>query len=47
VAIVDPANDTSSLINHGGAGDVALLANYMAPMFPSPQGLVGTPSAEP
>jgi hypothetical protein len=47
VTIVDPANDTSSLINHGGAGDVALLANYMAPMFPSPQSLVGTPSAEP
>jgi hypothetical protein len=43
VEIVDPANDTSSLINHGGASDVALLANYMASLIPLPQRQVVTP----
>jgi hypothetical protein len=45
--LASPANDTPSSINHGGASDVALLANYMASMFPAPQGQVVTPGAEP
>jgi autotransporter passenger strand-loop-strand repeat protein len=41
------ANDTPSPISHGGASDVALLANYMASLFPPPQGQVVTPGVEP
>jgi hypothetical protein len=45
--LASPANDTPPSINHGGASDVALLANYIASMFPPPQGQVVTPGAEP
>src|SRR3984957_1844012 len=44
--LASTANDSPSLINLAGASDIALLGNYMASMFASVAGHVGTPTVE-
>ena len=45
--LASTANDTPSAVDHIGAVNVALLATYMASLFPPPQGQVAPPGAEP